>query len=137
MLILKTPQTPSPTLTASHPYALLAVSAGMLGPPRFPHGSQSSTTIDSMIRGPLFVSTLLRSHPFLFPTPLAFSSSQQWAAGESILQEASLAGLIGDAGSGSSLFPLLRAAADLLMMPKELLMDKAIRLDVCCVLSMG
>ncbi|MEW5311714.1 MAG: hypothetical protein WDW38_003403 [Sanguina aurantia] len=62
---------------------------------------------------------------------------QQWAAGEAILQEASLAGLIGDAGSGSSLFPLLRAAADLLMMPKELLMDKAIRLDVCCVLSMS
>lgn len=63
-------------------------------------------------------------------------TAQQWAAGEAILQEASLAGLIGDAGSGSSLFPLLRAAADLLMMPKELLMDKAIRLDVCCVLSM-
>jgi hypothetical protein len=34
------------------------------------------------------------------------------------------------------LFPLLRAAADLLMMPKELLLDRAVRLDVGAALSM-
>ncbi|GLC40297.1 hypothetical protein PLESTB_001806600 [Pleodorina starrii] len=34
------------------------------------------------------------------------------------------------------LFPLLRAAADLLMMPKELLLDRSVRLDVGAALSM-
>lgn len=38
-------------------------------------------------------------------------------------------------GGGGSLFPLLRATADLLMMPKELLMEATIRADVCQALS--
>ncbi|GIL78018.1 hypothetical protein Vretimale_7358 [Volvox reticuliferus] len=48
-------------------------------------------------------------------------------------------GTSGGAAPGSTLgplFPLLRAAADLLMMPKELLLDRAVRLDVGAALSM-
>ncbi|KAG2495436.1 hypothetical protein HYH03_006383 [Edaphochlamys debaryana] len=83
---------------------------------------------------------------------------QQWAAGQTVLggsgagagPGADAAGVAGGAGSGLSfnssgggggsgtgpLFPLLRAAADLLMMPKELLLDQAVRMDVGAALSM-
>ncbi|KAG2428812.1 hypothetical protein HXX76_011512 [Chlamydomonas incerta] len=76
---------------------------------------------------------------------------QQWAAGQPLLgggassADAGLAGA-GTAGAGGAvmgagagpgpLFPLLRAAADLLMMPKEMLVDRAVRLDVGAALSM-
>ncbi|GIL66762.1 hypothetical protein Vafri_20263 [Volvox africanus] len=87
---------------------------------------------------------------------------QQWAAGQPALGGAGAAGgtsaaaaaeaaaalasgadrsggTSGGAAPGSALgplFPLLRAAADLLMMPKELLLDRAVRLDVGAALSM-
>ncbi|KAG2449564.1 hypothetical protein HYH02_005097 [Chlamydomonas schloesseri] len=75
---------------------------------------------------------------------------QQWAAGQPLLgggaagADAGLAGA-GNGGAGAvaggiagpgPLFPLLRAAADLLMMPKEMLVDRAVRLDVGAALSM-
>lgn len=55
---------------------------------------------------------------------------QQWATVEGGLADAGTV-----AGTPPSLFPLLRAAADLLMMPKELLMEQTIRRDVCQALS--
>ncbi|GFR44518.1 hypothetical protein Agub_g5785 [Astrephomene gubernaculifera] len=82
---------------------------------------------------------------------------QQWATGQAALgaggslagdapasangaDRGSAAGSVGGAAAGTSstgpLFPLLRAAADLLMMPKELLLDRAVRLDVGAALSM-
>lgn len=37
--------------------------------------------------------------------------------------------------AGQNLFPLLKATADLLMMPKELLMDESVRQDAFAALS--
>ncbi len=47
-------------------------------------------------------------------------------------------GMSGGGGGGvpGPLFPLLRAASDLLMMPKELLTDRAVRQDVGSALSL-
>ncbi len=60
----------------------------------------------------------------------------QWATSEGGLADTSgLQAHGGLAGAPPALFPLLRAAADLLMMPKELLMEPTIRRDVCQALS--
>ena len=76
---------------------------------------------------------------------------QQWAAGQPLLGGGASGADAGLAGAGTTgavgaavgagagpgpLFPLLRAAADLLMMPKEMLVDRAVRLDVGAALSM-
>eukprot|EP00798_Chlamydomonas_sp_ICE-L_P020771 gene20771-27595_t len=66
---------------------------------------------------------------------------QQWANGEGITAESLTSGSSRTTEamvnvSGAVLFPLMRAAADLLMMPKELLTEQAIRRDVCQSLSM-
>ncbi len=54
----------------------------------------------------------------------------QWATTEGGIQDSTIAGQ-----GGASLFPLLKAAADLLMMPKELLMEPTIRRDTSQALS--
>ena len=38
---------------------------------------------------------------------------------------------------GQSLFPLLRSTSDLLMMPKDLLLEEGIRADLCDSVSCG
>ena len=52
----------------------------------------------------------------------------QWASGEGLSE-------VGPMGASTLQFPLLRTTADLLMMPKELLMEPAIRRDVAQALS--
>lgn len=52
----------------------------------------------------------------------------QWASSEGLAEVASM-------GGASMQFPLLRTTADLLMMPKELLLEQAIRRDVKQALS--
>jgi len=54
---------------------------------------------------------------------------QQWASSAGVSEA------LGVGAVGGSLFPLLRAAADLLMMPKELLLEQSIRRDVSQSLS--
>ena len=67
------------------------------------------------------------SHTLLIPW--IFSTCQmQWASGEGLSE-------VGPMGASTLQFPLLRTTADLLMMPKELLMEPAIRRDVAQALS--
>eukprot|EP00879_Flechtneria_rotunda_P021606 GHRR01022773.1.p1 GENE.GHRR01022773.1~~GHRR01022773.1.p1 ORF type:complete len:562 (+),score=210.02 GHRR01022773.1:1856-3541(+) len=58
---------------------------------------------------------------------MACTRFQQWAFGEGGMREiwANLP------AQGQTLFPLLRSAADLLMMPKDLLLEEGIRADIC------
>lgn len=57
---------------------------------------------------------------------------QQWAFGEGGMREiwANLP------AQGQSLFPLLRSTSDLLMMPKDLLLEEGIRTDLCDSVSL-
>jgi hypothetical protein len=52
---------------------------------------------------------------------------QQWAFGDGGMREiwANLP------AQGQSLYPLLRSTSDLLMMPKDLLLEEGIRADMC------
>lgn len=58
---------------------------------------------------------------------------QQWAFGDGGMREiwANLP------QQGQSLFPLLRSTSDLLMMPKDLLLEEGIRADLCDSVSAG
>ncbi|KAF8057725.1 hypothetical protein HT031_005909 [Scenedesmus sp. PABB004] len=64
---------------------------------------------------------------------MAATRFQQWAFGEGGMREiwANLP------AQGQSLFPLLRATSDLLMMPKDLLLEPGIREDMCDNLPLG
>jgi hypothetical protein len=55
------------------------------------------------------------------------SRFQQWAFGDGGMREiwANLP------AQGQSLYPLLRSTSDLLMMPKDLLLEEGIRADMC------
>lgn len=68
-------------------------------------------------------------HP---PPPPHTHRFQQWAFGEGELKE------IWSAlpAQGQSLFPLLRGASDLLMMPKDLLLDVSVREEMCAALPL-
>lgn len=65
--------------------------------------------------------------------PALARSFQQWAFGEGGLREiwANLP------AQGQCLFPLLRSTSDLLMMPKDLLLEEGIRADMCASVSAG
>ncbi len=70
--------------------------------------------------------------PSAHPDPqMTVTRLQQWAAGEGLGDAMTSA----STGAAMPQFPLLRTAADLLMMPKELLMESAIRRDVAQALS--
>eukprot|EP00878_Enallax_costatus_P020355 GHUV01021510.1.p1 GENE.GHUV01021510.1~~GHUV01021510.1.p1 ORF type:complete len:707 (+),score=273.69 GHUV01021510.1:214-2121(+) len=64
---------------------------------------------------------------------MACTRFQQWAFGEGGMREiwANLP------SQGQSLFPLLRSTSDLLMMPKDLLLEEGIRADLCDSLPLG
>jgi hypothetical protein len=68
---------------------------------------------------------------FLLPLVLCPPRFQQWAFGDGELRE------IWSAlpEQGQSLFPLLRGGSDLMMMPKDLLLDASIREDMCANLD--
>jgi hypothetical protein len=61
------------------------------------------------------------------PSSCAVCRFQQWAFGDGGMREiwANLP------AQGQSLYPLLRSTSDLLMMPKDLLLEEGIRADMC------
>ena len=75
--------------------------------------------------------TLCDSFFYLVPSPFLSPRFQQWAFGDGELRE------IWSAlpEQGQSLFPYLRGASDLMMMPKDLLLDASIREDMCANLD--
>lgn len=65
---------------------------------------------------------------------VAATRLQQWAFQEAVLRD--IWGTMAEALGGEAALPLLKGAAELLMMPKELLMDDGIRADVASCLSL-
>ena len=73
-----------------------------------------------------------RAHPPYHPPSLvAARRFQQWAFGDGGMREiwSNLP------AQGQQLFPLLRSTSDLLMMPKDLLLEEGIRADMCSSVS--
>ncbi|KXZ47522.1 hypothetical protein GPECTOR_34g681 [Gonium pectorale] len=133
------------------PHGALAASSGPAGP-------AGSSPIPHLDDGSLPFARGVLTFGGGMSVKMTVTRLQQWAAGQPALggngsgsaaAAADAAAMAsgadrGGAGGGAGglpvptgpLFPLLRAAADLLMMPKELLLDRAVRLDVGAALSM-